>query len=99
LDVILININSLFDFVIWDLLDIILDAIYWIWRLGPKAFFVFVFVGLILLLPILMMGERAISEFLPMIVGLIVLIVAILLIIWILAKLDLDIWNKYELWK
>jgi hypothetical protein len=85
--------------VILDLLDIILDAIYWIWRLGPKAFFVFVFVGLILLLPLLMMGEKALGELLPLIIGLVVLIVAILLITWILAKLDLDIWNRYELWK
>ena len=82
-----------------DLLDIILDAIYWIWRLGPRAFFLFVFMGLIFLIPLVMLDPEATKEFLPYLIGFGVLIIAILVITWLLAKLDYDIWNKYEIWK
>jgi len=85
--------------VIGDLLDIILDAIYWIWRLGPRAFFLFVFMGLIFLIPLVMLDPKVTKEFLPYLIGFGVLIIAILVITWLLAKLDYDIWNKYEMWK
>jgi len=85
--------------VIGDLLDIILDAIYWIWRLGPRAFFLFVFMGLIFLIPLVMLDPEVTKEFLPYLIGFGVLIIAILVITWLLAKLDYDIWNKYEMWK
>jgi len=85
--------------VIGDLLDIILDAIYWVWRLGPRAFFVFVFMGLIFLIPLVMLDPEVTKEFLPYLIGFGVLIVAILVITWLLAKFDYDIWNKYEMWK
>ena len=84
---------------IGDLLDIILDAIYWIWRLGPRAFFLFVFMGLIFLIPLVMLDPKVTKEFLPYLIGFGVLIIAILVITWLLAKLDYDIWNKYEMWK
>lgn len=84
---------------IGDLLDIILDAIYWIWRLGPRAFFLFVFMGLIFLIPLVMLDPEVTKEFLPYLIGFGVLIIAILVITWLLAKLDYDIWNKYEMWK
>lgn len=84
---------------IGDLLDIILDAIYWIWRLGPRAFFLFVFMGLIFLIPLVMLDPKVTKEFLPYLIGFGVLVIAILVITWLLAKLDYDIWNKYEMWK
>ena len=81
------------------MLDIILDAIYWIWRLGPRAFFLFVFMGLIFLIPLVMLDPKVTKEFLPYLIGFGVLVIAILVITWLLAKLDYDIWNKYEMWK